>query len=780
MTAPDPSLSPYEPPRPGLVAFAVFLAAGLTLFWPILTGQFLAGPHSDQYVAGYGFRLFGAEVFRATGQIPLWNPYLFGGLPFVAAMHGDVFYPTAWLRWVLPTDTAMNLGFAVHIVLAGVAMYAFLRALRTSWGGALAGGLAYELTGIVASLVHPGHDGKLFVSALTPLVFLAILRGVRDGRTAAWGGLAITVGLSLHGHPQLSYYLLVAAAAWGLWLLFAAPDRPAAARRLPLMAAGAGAVALGFGLYAIQALPFIEYIPFSPRGAGGPSGGWEYATAFSLPPAELMSAVLPEFNGIVDRYWGSNFFKLHTEYVGVIPVVLAILGAGDRDRRPVVLALGGIGLFFLLVALGGHTPFYRAWYEVMPLMQKVRAPGMAFFLVAFPVAALAGFGADRLLRRAVSPRRALALAAGAGVLGLLGAVGALQPVAEALALPQRMEAAVNNAGGLRAGGVRMLAVAAAGCVVFWAMGAGRLRAGLAVTALAFVVWADLWGIDRKFFVFQPPAEETYRDDEITLVMRQTPLPFRAWDPAGVYQGSWLMAHRVPTLLGYHGNELGYFDELLGGKNVWEHQGNPTLWQLYALRYVILPQEYAIPGFRLAAGPVQAASGATAYLYEAEVPPSWVTVAPAAARIPESQIIPTLLDPRFPADLVVLYPDTASVQPAPLPGERAPPPPAVQATVTAWAPGRITVGLAGADTATTYLLVAENWYPAWRAMVDGVERPTFRAQHALLSVPIPPGAREVVFEFRSASYERGRLISWLSLAGALALLVGPLVARRGRP
>ncbi len=93
-------------------------------------------------------------------SVPLW------GLPYIAAMHGDIFYPTAWLRWFLPIDTAMNLGFFSHIVLAGVTMYAFLRALRVGWTAALVGGLAYELTGIVASLVHPGHDGKLFVSAL--------------------------------------------------------------------------------------------------------------------------------------------------------------------------------------------------------------------------------------------------------------------------------------------------------------------------------------------------------------------------------------------------------------------------------------------------------------------------------------------------------------------------------------------------------------------------------------------------------------------------------------
>ena len=70
-------------------------------------------------------------MFRQTGSHPaVESLFLFGGLPFIAAQHGDIFYPTAWLRWVLPVDLAMNLGFAIHLVLAGFTMYLLLRALR--------------------------------------------------------------------------------------------------------------------------------------------------------------------------------------------------------------------------------------------------------------------------------------------------------------------------------------------------------------------------------------------------------------------------------------------------------------------------------------------------------------------------------------------------------------------------------------------------------------------------------------------------------------------------
>ena len=90
---------------------------------------------------------------------------IFGGLPFIGAGHGDIFYPTSFLRLMLPVATVVNLGFVIHYIAAGMLTYAWLRKLRVSWAGAVVGGLAYQLSGILGSLPSPGHDGKLFASA---------------------------------------------------------------------------------------------------------------------------------------------------------------------------------------------------------------------------------------------------------------------------------------------------------------------------------------------------------------------------------------------------------------------------------------------------------------------------------------------------------------------------------------------------------------------------------------------------------------------------------------
>ena len=98
-----------------------------------------------------------------------------------------------------------------------------------------------------------------------------------------------------------------------------------------------------------------------------------------------------------------------------------------------------------------------------------------------------------------------------------------------------------NAPELRIGALRLLVFTALAGAAFWAVVAGRVRGLAAAGALAAVVVADLWSVDRRFFDYKPPASELFADDPITTRLKQEPKPYRVLD-AGVYQGSVLMAH----------------------------------------------------------------------------------------------------------------------------------------------------------------------------------------------------------------------------------------------
>jgi hypothetical protein len=725
------------------------------------------------FIAGYSFRLFGAEQFKATGSIPQWNPYLFGGLPFIAAMHGDIFYPTAWLRLIMPVDLAITWGMAIHFVLAGWLTYGFGRALRLSWTAAMMAGVAYELSGIVASQMSPGHDGKLFVSALTPLAFWVVLRAVRDQARWAYGTLAIVTALLVLGHYNMCYFLLVGLGLWTLYLTFWDPDRPPQGRPWLVLTAAGLAVLVGIGIAAIQVLPFLEYIQYSPRSNGGPSTGWDFATSYAMPPSEIFTTILPQFNGILDHYWGTNPIKFHTEYIGMLPLALAGLAWGDRTRRRLVVALLVGAAIFLLFAFAGHTPFYRPFFEFMPMLKKIRAMGMVFFLVAFPVALLAGIGLDRVLTGQVSSRTVLWLVGGFGLFALLGIVGGLQALAEGLAIPERMAQAQANAPELRAGAFRLLIATLAGGGVLWGIARGKLRPSVAATLILAMTTLDLWSIDRLFFVFSPRATTLYGSDDVTRYLQNQKLPYRVLETS--YGHSVLMAYRIPSALGYHGNELRFYDDLAGKNEGWKNFNLPSILDLLSVRYLILESSQSIPGFHQVVGPVSTSFGTSATLFERDSVQPYARVLAAAAKVPENQAVATITDPRFPFDRVALYSDTVSITPDPL--TRPFPASGVSAQVSDWAPGRMTINLAGSDPKPSYLVVSENWYPDWHATIDGNPAAIHRADHSLLSVVLPPGAREVKLVFDSPTYAKGKLISLAALLVAAGMMVAPLALGR---
>jgi hypothetical protein len=792
-SASAPTAAAFEPKHPTIAATGLLTLWIAILSLPAWTGKFIGGEYSDQYHTGFAFRDWLASEFKRTGHVPLWNPELFGGLPFVGAMHGDIFYPTAWLRLIMPTGTAMNLGFIAHYVLAGVFMYLLLRLLRVSWAAAVTGGFAYQLSGVIGSYVQPGHDGKLFVTALLPLVLIGLVMAIRDRRFEGYGIVGLGVGLAMVSpQAQMTYYLLIAAGIFALYLAFA--ERPGSeplAPRLYALGLALVAVGLGFGIGMIQFVPFFEYIPYSPRAQG--YYGFEGSTSYAIPWVHVPEFFLANFVGSTpnETYWGPNGgaygLKLHSEYLGLPVVALAVVGAMSRLRRKTVIGLSVIGALFLLISLGAGTPFYRVWWEVMPFVKKTRAPGMALYVVSLVLAALAAFGVERVEQGGAS-RRGLTWAVIGGAVALLALAGLPGTMAESLAQGVQMAhgrqtatAAAEAAQSSIRVGALMSGLALAmlgGLVIAWER--RRVPVVMIALGLPLIVSADLWRNASGFWTWSPPPrQDLYAGDALTTELRQVPLPFRVLDLGG-YPGSSLMAYNVPQLLGYHGVELHAFDELMGGKNAWRNVfRSQKLWDLYAVRYVLAPAQGegidSLPGFVRRPSPVMTAGGTSVTVFERATAPDYAWVAAAGLKIADSSAVAGALDPRFDKRSLVLLAEDSPVEPPPI--DTLPETSTARAQVADWEPGRMRVELETPPPADGYLVVAENWYVGWRATVDGAPAPVLRANVAQMAVPIPAGAREVQLTFVSPSYQRGRLITVLSLVAVLALLVAPRFRRR---
>ncbi|HYA44428.1 MAG TPA: hypothetical protein VED59_02400, partial [Acidimicrobiales bacterium] len=246
---------------------------------------------------------------------------------------------------------------------------------------------------------------------------------------------------------------------------------------------------------------------------------------------------------------------------------------------------------------------------------------------------------------------------------------------------------------------------------------------------------------------------------------------------GIYPTAFLMEKRIPNAFGHHGNELNAYDQLWGGKGVWANAGNLRLFNLLAVRYLLAPVSANVPGYHFVVRVAQTPMGRDGFLYEADTIPPYARVVPAAVKVPDERIVPTLLDPRLDFDRLVLLPEDAPVTTPRL--DSLPPRMASRASVTSWAPGAMTVRLDPAPEHDAYVVVAENWYPDWHATVDGKPALVLRGQQTLITVPVPRGAREVRLWFASPSYVHGKAMTLASLGVAFLWLLIPPVLRRRR-
>ncbi len=755
------------------LGWAALLYFGLALVYFI--PAFLPGNHiygTDYLAGGYFFQEFISQRLHA-GVLPKWVPYVYGGLPLFSNP-GSAFYPFRFLAdglfgvtRILPTIFVIQAGFA------GLGTWLLARELDVrSWIAAVVG-LAFEFTGLTMSFVYAGQDGRIIVATFTPLLFYFLHRGIRTGRLGPFVGAAATVGFTLLSFQiQTAYYMLLAAGAWAVFCLVVLgyAKRPGALGKR--VGFGLGAVAVGFALAAVNFLPFLGYVPASPRG-GTEGRGYEYSTSYSMPPEEIVGLAVPEQYGVnvtdLQRrpefpvYHGRSPFKLHTEYAGALVVALLFLGAFYSFRNRYWWFFAVLTAFALSMAFGGYTPIFRLYYELLPGAKKFRAPNLSFFLVSFSLALMAALTLERLAR--LRAERVAARRPSAGPADelrwlpwVLGALLALSVAGVALSSGQPATPGVPT----RAGGwLRFAVFLAATSGTLWLWIAGTLSPRVAAVVLAVITLLDLWIIDRRFFQTIPPPEMTFAADDVVDFLRSQQEPFRVWSvpspplPGNATygrQGDYLMHFRIDQAGGEHGNQLQSYNDLIGSTqenyvdwhNFLQH---PALMDVANVRYLALGAKLNAPGLKL----VHEGPAGVVYENIAAQPRAWmvdsVAVVPGDQADLDAMKAPDW-DPARVAYLREAPPQSA--------GDLGGGPLRSAVHVTAYTPDSVTLHTQ-ADRGAL-LVLADNFYPGWKASVDGADVPVLRADHTFRGVPVPAGGHEVVFRFEPQGLHEGFLIS----------------------
>lgn len=726
---------------------------------------------TDMVSEAYQSRAFAVQEVRAGRGLPHWNPFVYAGMPFLSTLPYPVWYPTTLLYFVMPLYRAIGWAFVLHLALAGIVTFALARELRLAPGAAAVAGAAYMFTGYIVSHLYAGQDGRMFAMQLAPTLFLFAERAIARRSLHWFGWLAVVVVLQLFSpHVQMMYF---SAMAVGAYVVFRLIGMGREERRwkpaLTLLAGFAGAYAVAGLVGLIEIWPTLNMVQFSHRAARG----YEYAASWAMPVQETLAAIWPGFQGYLESYWGTNPFKLHTEYLGAVPVMLAVLALAAR-RSARVWFFTGLAAVGLLFAWGAATPVHRLFWWTLPMMQQFRAPAMMYSVVALSVAVLAGHGAQALhdRRDTLAEGRHVAwkaLGGGAALWVVLWFWAAGAPESFAgfwssvlygpLEAPRR--AALERAMPDFVRGLGLFALYwAAGLGVCWATARGRLAPLVGCTLLAVLAVADLWRVDRAFYETIPAARLVEPDPAVRFLQGR-PEPFRALPLPDAYNPNDLMLFRVPAVTGSQKFRLAWWDDLVGEQM--ERIGDTRLWSLLDVRYVVARSaDIQLPGL----APVHRGER-TVYEWDGPAAGAWL-VYRTVVRAEGATGWPEALDPR----------EVALVEPGGGPARLGQAPPGSGAIE--WIernPDRLVLSVdAPADA---LLVLSEIHHPYWSATVDGAATDVLRVDVALRGVTVPAGRHEVALEFRDPYVTYG---AWGSAAGIL-VLVGFLAAtwrRRSAP
>ena len=403
------------------VLFWRWVIHGEVLFWGTLILQFWPWHQLTQ-------------VSLLDGQWPLWNPLLGNGTPLLANQQSAVFYPPNLLYLIIPVEHGLTLSIVLHLLLAGLLMYAYARHVSLSPFAATVAALSYMFSGYLVGRTQ--FVDMVNAAAWLPLLLLLADRLViRPRQNAVWLALVLALQL-LAGHSQLWFYSLILVSAY---TLFRSRQQyrfgPAAVKKiLESIVLLAVAVALALLLSAAQLLPTAEFVTESPRSTGAER---DEALAYSFWPWRLITLTMPDFFGTPAQgnYWGyATYWEDHT-YQGILPLILALTAIGLLFKRKQSTDADGnraaqVAPFFavvipvsLILAMGWNTPVYLFLFDYVPGFGLFRGPARLLIWLTVAVSILAGVGADQFKLTPSSRRNWQRLMVAAIALTLAGFAG---------------------------------------------------------------------------------------------------------------------------------------------------------------------------------------------------------------------------------------------------------------------------------------------------------------------------------------------------------------------
>lgn len=666
---------------------------------------------------------------RATvlaGELPWWNPYASLGRPFFADLQTASLYPANYLSVLFGLKTGWMLATVAH---GALGLWGFDRLAR--WAGAsraaaCGGAVVFLFCAPLLARMQVGTINYTYSWCYFPAGLWLACRVALAPDRRVWAGLVLVWGLQLlSGHPQPFWLSLVGTGAFVAMLLLQPPWRTSGAQlwRTGLLLAGALACALA--LCGIVLVPFLELAGQSNRA----EMILTYAAKSAMTPAYWMSLLTAP----------SAMFAINWEYNMYVGVAAALGGVAmlARWRDPVARAAAGMIALGVVIGLGQATPLFAFLFQFLPGLSSFRIPARAAVLVAFGLliaaSALAGRGGKQ-------SRRGVLL----GGLGLLAATGAFYVTS----MPPAATGWLS---------VQWLLILLAGAGWWFWLDERPAPSALARSARWLLPVVVLLGVrlgipdlsqvqlDTREF----PAEAMVVSAIKARHLDRNPAPVRVCLPFDLMRENSGMVRDYATLTGFESLSLGrvwnYLHLAAGADPHYGFNSSPPQ-AVYdrADRFGSVNLSIWLPP-----------QSGSLVINPAPDPRAYVATRVTAVADASEAIRRMLAGHPFHEDALVETPLDLGHSGRAEPG---------QAAITRFTANALELNV---DTpAGGLLVVAEAWYPGWRAEINGREVPCLPVNGWMRGIPVPAGHSVV-----QLSYHQNGLV----LGGTLSLAAAALLA-----
>jgi len=785
-----------------LIVVLLFIIA-ILYFAPVIFSRntFIA---RDIYMFYNPKHFFSAESIK-QGVLPLWNPYLAGGVPFQANVQSCVFYPLSLIFYLLPFQLGYKFFIISHYFLGSLFMYLLMREWRATVYASLVASMVFSYGGYLVSIL----DNVCFLTSAIwlPVILLFHHRALKTGVYFYSGITAVGIALQIFA-GDLSFYVLTTVMSLFLYTLFWPFIRGAPSPRGIMIKPWCQllcSLCLGFLLASVQIIPMLELAINSTRYQGLT---FETVTKWSYHPLEFLQLLMPFLFGSIvpqTRWFGQLW--LDTFYMGIFPLLFAVffIFYGRERLRYFLMALLFCSLF---LSIGHYNPFFKFIYQWIPGLNMLQYPVKFLFPGSFCLAIMAGMGAGQffaMTKEGLALRgyvRGLALFLLILVTALLLG-GWLQDrlyqyFLGAYPTAEYFEKIKKLLFFMMYNGLSIATIlSAAFFIIIAATLTGKIRPLASKYIIILVILLDLIYVCKPEEPYIPEAAFTEKNPTINF-LTQDSSQFRIFALSYItHQQSFMHSYLAPFSIVYKffQEELtpnlnvyyhipssdeytdmpnnAYFQLLKTVQDFFEKKGTSrnddqvpiNILNLLNVKYVVSTGHLDNPRFKLVQDGTIKVYENQGYLPRAFFAEKLLPV-DSEEKVLESMNLP-LFDPAK-----MVYVSKSELEK--LKGEFLAEPASAAAepflgsiAFTNYRPNSIS--LKTQSNKARFLVLADNYYPGWKAYVNGKEKPVLRVDYTLRGLLLETGTSMITFAFRPQSFFWGAGLSILTLVGLLAAL-----------